>query len=82
MAATRFRLGDGFTVHDYINTTKILDKKKSVVFCENMKEILGDKICCVPCKDLAFVEKPTVVGLGDTFIGGILPDLMKENRKA
>jgi len=80
MSATRFRMGDDFTPKDYAQTKDIPDKADSVVFCERMGEMLGDKICCIPCKDLSYVKNPTVVGLGDAFAGGLLPGLLKENR--
>jgi len=80
MSATRFRMGDDFTPEDYAQTKDIPDKADSAVFCERMGEMLGDKICCIPCKDLGYVKNPTVVGLGDAFAGGLLPGLLKENR--
>jgi len=80
MAATRFRMGDDFTAQDYAQTKDIPDKADSAVFCGRMAEMLGDKICCIPCKDLSYVKNPTVVGLGDAFAGGLFPGLLKENR--
>jgi len=80
MSATRFRMGDDFTSEEYAQTRDIPDKADSAAFCERMGEMLGDKICCIPCKDLSYVKNPTVVGLGDAFAGGLLPGLLKENR--
>ena len=80
MAATRFRIGDDFTIEDYMQTKAISAKTEGVIFCESIKRMLGDKICCIPCKDLSYVKNPTVVGLGDSFAGGLLPGLLKENR--
>lgn len=80
MAGTRFRLGDYFTLQDYENTKKMTSKQESIDFCERMGQIVKENLCCVPCKDLSYVEKPTVVGLGDSFAGGLLPGLLKENR--
>lgn len=76
MAATRFRKGDHFTVDDYEQTKELPDKKDSVIFCKQIKDIIGDKIYCIPCKDLSFVKNPTVVGLGDSFAGGLLLGLL------
>lgn len=81
MAATRFRLGDSFAAEDYEETKNIQNKTESVVFCERMSVMAGDKICCVPCKNLSWVKKPTVVGLGDSFAGGLLPGLLQERSK-
>lgn len=80
MAGTRFRLGDHFSVNDYEDTKKIQDKEESVQFCKKLAEIIQEELYCIPCKDLSFVEKPTVVGLGDSFAGGLLPGFLKENR--
>lgn len=56
MAATRFRMGDEFTMDDYRETAQMQGREDSVIFCEQLKEMLGDKICCLPCKDLSHVE--------------------------
>ncbi len=80
MASTRFRVGDHFTDTDYEETRAMPGRPESVTFCERLKAELGDQVCCLPCKDLSHVEHPTVVGLGDTFAGGLLPGLLKENR--
>lgn len=81
MASTRFRMGDHFTPKDYEETKQIADKVKSIAFCEEIKALQKKQICCIPCKDVSHVENPTVVGLGDSFAGGLLPGLLKENRK-
>lgn len=80
-ASTRFRLGDALTRKDYEDTQNIPDKADSVAFCNKIKELWDGQICCIPCKDLSYVENPTVVGLGDSFVGGLLPGLLKENRE-
>jgi len=76
MAATRFRTGDHFTAEDYEQTRKLADKKDSVIFCKKIQDMIGNQIYCIPCKDLSFVKNPTVVGLGDSFAGGLLPGLL------
>jgi ADP-dependent phosphofructokinase/glucokinase len=82
MAATRFQWGDDFGAKEY-EGTKLLDSKPvNKAFCEKITKLAGDMICCVPCKDLDFVKQPTVVGLGDFFVGGLLPGLLVENRNA
>ncbi|MCI9198469.1 MAG: hypothetical protein HFH55_11350 [Lachnospiraceae bacterium] len=80
-ASTRFRLGDGLTREDYEETGNIPDKAESADFCDKICRMWDGRVCCIPCKDLSFVETPTVVGLGDSFVGGLLPGLLKENRK-
>ena len=80
-AGSRFRVGDALTPQVYAQTQAMADKADGVIFCEQMKQLLGDRICCVPSKDLSSVKNPTVVGLGDSFAGGLLPGLLKENRR-
>lgn len=81
MAATRFRIGDNFTKKDYEQTRCLKDKEESIVFCRQLKEKYDSMIYGIPCKDLSYVKEPTVVGLGDSFAGGLLPGLLKINRK-
>lgn len=80
MAGTRFRCGDNFGKEEYEETGRLLTKKESEVFCRRITERAAGKICCLPCKDLSFVENPTVVGLGDFFAGGLLPQLLVKQR--
>lgn len=79
-AGSRFRVGDALNPQAYAQTQAMADKAEGIVFCKQMKQLLGDRICCVPSKDLSSVKNPTVVGLGDSFAGGLLPGLLKENR--
>ena len=54
---------------------------RSAAFCARLAQELGNRVLCVPCKDLSGVKNPTVVGLGDAFAGGLLPGLLKQNRE-
>ena len=76
MASTRFRVGDDVTRDSYEETAGMPCREDSLLFCEAIKEALGDKICIIPSKDMTHVEHPTVVGLGDSFAGGCLPGLI------
>lgn len=69
MAASRFRSGDDINPQIYAQTAAMAPKAAAVTFCQQMEQRLGELICCVPCKDLSH---PTVVGLGDSFAGGLL----------
>jgi len=80
MASTRYRLGDNFGLEEYEESILLSNRKSSIDFCESISNILEDKICCIPCKDLDFVKNPTIVGLGDFFAGGLLPELVVERR--
>lgn len=81
MAATRIQYGDEYGLEEYNQIKALGSKDKSVLFSKEIKELAGDIIECVPSKDMSFVKNPTVVGLGDTFIGGMLPELLKARRK-
>jgi len=75
MATTRFCCGDDFTVENYKDIEQLAPNPKGAVFANELKKLLGDRICCVP---VAHVEGPnaTTVGLGDAFVGGFLPALL------
>ena len=81
MAGTRFRKGDIFSPEDYEETKRMPSKDECIKFCEKFIKMAKENVCCIPCKDLSHVKEPTVVGLGDSFAGGLLPGLLKENRK-
>ena len=80
MAATRFWRGDDFGRKEYEETGHLAAKEEGQRFRQEIEKRAGEAVCCVPCKDLSFVENPTVVGLGDFFAGGLLPQLTKDRR--
>ena len=79
-ASTRFCYGDDSGVKEYEETAKLAVRQDSIVFGEELEKMSDRAICCVPSKDLSFVEHPVVVGLGDSFAGGLLPELVLEKR--
>lgn len=80
LAATRFQYGDDFGIKEYEETARLPVRQDSMVFGKKIIEISDKEICCVPCKDLSFVKNPVVVGLGDYFAGGLLPELTLDKR--
>lgn len=77
MAATRFRLGDEYGRPDYSETQALPDSTEGAAFSRAAAEEFGaEPFVCLPCKDLSFVKKPTTIGLGDAFVGGMLPALL------
>jgi len=80
MASSRYRLGDNFARKEYEESKMLPSRQSSVDFCDSISKILGSRICCIPCKDLDFVQHPTTVGLGDFFAGGLLPELIVDRR--
>ncbi len=73
LSGTRFIYGDSFGPEEYRRTERLPEKKSAQEFAHAVSRIYGDRICCIPAKDLSFVSSPTVVGLGDCFAGGMLP---------
>ena len=71
MAATRFRLGDGFTREDFQATLALAPNGKGEVFAREIIRRGKGGICCVPSVELE-ERKVTTIGLGDAFVGGFL----------
>lgn len=79
MASTRFRLGDHYNLRDYQDTAKLPPKERSLSFIRELSEILSDEeLVVIPSKELSDVSSPVTIGLGDSFIGGMLPLLLPE----
>lgn len=79
MAATRFRFGDSFGRKEYELVSEGELRKDSIEFAEKIEAIAKMDLCCVPSKDLGDVKNPVVVGLGDSFAGGMLTGLVCMN---
>jgi ADP-dependent phosphofructokinase/glucokinase len=75
MGTTRFYCGDDFTVENYREIERLPPNPEGILFANELKKLLGDRICCVP---VVHIEGPnaTTVGLGDAFVGGFLPALL------
>ncbi len=71
MAGTRYRHGDVFTADDYATLERSARHTGGAAFAAGLAERMGDAVCCIPAFDLE-VERPTTIGLGDTFVGGYL----------
>ena len=77
MASTRFRMGDNFCRADYEKTRSMKDRSSGLRFAHQLTELVGSQsLLCLPGKDLDTVAHPTTIGLGDAFIGGMLPMLL------
>lgn len=80
MASTRFRYGDNYGIKEFNEVKKIPPTESNIRFSEAIAKMCP-ALCCVPCKDMSFVEHPTSVGLGDSFCGGLLINLMEKKQK-
>ncbi|MEZ4615400.1 MAG: ADP-dependent glucokinase/phosphofructokinase [Caldilineaceae bacterium] len=76
MATTRFRYGDDFTVADYEATAALSPNEAGAAFATAIEQLLGDQLCCVPVAQVAQANGITI-GLGDAFVGGFLPALLR-----
>jgi ADP-dependent phosphofructokinase/glucokinase len=74
MAATRYAHGDDFTDEDVDRLRRQPRRPESIAFAVALRSRMGDTVHCVPAFALD-VESPTTVGLGDTFVGGVLAAL-------
>ncbi|MDL2254263.1 ADP-dependent glucokinase/phosphofructokinase [Ruminococcaceae bacterium OttesenSCG-928-I18] len=82
MASTRFRLGDHFTLEDYRQTQKAQPCADGADFARQITGLLGaDRVLCLPGFDLTQVAHPTTIGLGDAFVGGLLPQLLPKGER-
>ncbi len=79
MAATRFQFGDNYGKEHYNKARHLPASAKGTAFCEALLKLPASKpLYILPAKDLSFVARPFTIGLGDAFIGGMLPGLLPE----
>jgi len=75
LATCRLLLGDDFTRQDYERSLRLPADKEGAAFALKLQALLKDKVCCVP--SLQVLEtKVTTIGLGDSFVGGVIPALI------
>jgi ADP-dependent phosphofructokinase/glucokinase len=74
MAATRYCHGDDFSEEDVERLRRLPRRPESVAFAAALRSRMGATVDCVPGFALD-VQNPTTVGLGDTFVGGLLAEL-------
>ena len=53
----------------------------AVEFATQLESLLGQKLICVPGKDLDHIAHPVTIGLGVAFIGGMLPAFLTEEQR-
>jgi ADP-dependent phosphofructokinase/glucokinase len=76
MATTRFVHGDHFTESDYRTVAGLPKHPGGDAVAAALGARPGDRICCVPAL-LVDEPQPTVIGLGDTFVGGFIATLAR-----
>jgi ADP-dependent phosphofructokinase/glucokinase len=76
IAGTRYAHGDDFTDRHYQLMRGRPRRAESVEFAAALKGRMGPMVQCVPGFNLDVAE-PTTIGLGDTFVGGVLAAVAK-----
>jgi ADP-dependent phosphofructokinase/glucokinase len=75
MASARYVVGDSLTAADYRAVTQRPVSPDGAALGRALEASLGDWVRCVPAFRLD-VERPTTIGLGDTFVGGFVAALV------
>jgi ADP-dependent phosphofructokinase/glucokinase len=77
MAGARYALGDGFSPAEHAAVAAGPVQAGAARFATRLTGLLGPQVAVVPALDLQ-VARPTTIGLGDTFIGGLVAELVRE----
>jgi ADP-dependent phosphofructokinase/glucokinase len=76
-AGTRYLHGDEFTRDDVGATGRCRRHEGGAAFARGIEQALPGRVCCVPAFDLA-PPTPTLIGLGDAFVGGFIGALVRQ----
>jgi ADP-dependent phosphofructokinase/glucokinase len=76
IASTRYSYGDDYTDEQYELTRGLRVRPAALSFATALEERMGAVVRCVPGFTLE-VSQPTTVGLGDSFVGGLLASLVR-----
>lgn len=76
LASTRYSYGDDYTDEQYELTRGLPVRPAALSFATALEERMGAVVRCVPGFRLE-VSQPTTVGLGDSFVGGLLASLVR-----
>jgi ADP-dependent phosphofructokinase/glucokinase len=76
IASTRYSYGDDYPDEQYELTRGLPVRPAALSFATALEERMGAVVRCVPGFTLE-VSQPTTVGLGDSFVGGLLASLVR-----
>ena len=76
IASTRYSYGDDYSDEQYELTRGLQVRPAALSFATALEERMGAVVRCVPGFTLE-VSQPTTVGLGDSFVGGLLASLVQ-----
>lgn len=71
LSSARFINGDHFGKGEFEAVFRLPDKECGREFCRRITKRIHRELCICPTKELSFVKRPTIVGLGDFFAGGL-----------
>lgn len=74
MASTRYLIGDGHTAADYARTASLPEKPEGAIVAAALEERFRGRLVCRAALVLE-TDRPSTIGLGDTFIGGFIAGL-------
>jgi ADP-dependent phosphofructokinase/glucokinase len=81
MASARYVFGDALNAGTYELAAAFPAQRGGSDFARRLEAVLGPEVCCVPGLELN-PERPTTIGLGDAFLGGMLAVLTREAARA
>lgn len=76
LAGTRYLVGDALDAAAVARTRALPLRAEGVRFAAEIERLLGDRIVCRPTYVLE-TDDPTTIGLGDTFVGGVVAALVQ-----
>ena len=76
MASTRYRHGDVYTEREYREVGALPVHERGRELAAGLVARLGGAVCCLPALVVP-VDRPTTIGLGDTFVGGFVAALAR-----
>jgi ADP-dependent phosphofructokinase/glucokinase len=74
MASTRYLVGDGHTAADYARTAALPEKPEGAIVAAALEARFTGRLICRAALVLE-TDRPSTIGLGDTFIGGFIAGL-------
>ncbi|MDN4483163.1 ADP-dependent glucokinase/phosphofructokinase [Demequina lignilytica] len=77
LAGTRYLHGDALDADLYAATMRLPRQERGVAFAEGIEALLGDRVACRAARVLD-TDSPTTIGLGDTFVGGVVAALVSQ----
>jgi ADP-dependent phosphofructokinase/glucokinase len=76
MSGARYVHGDDFTKADYQQVARAPVNEAGRAFAVALERCAPAEVCCVPALRLP-TDRPTMIGLGDAFVGGFLAALSR-----